>query len=76
MVIIGPIANNTPGLSNAVQLCLICQNVKNGGGSSKLTSTVTGRQKIISTSRKLEYGLATNIDQDRLVDLRCHVTFC
>ena len=76
MVIIGPLSNNTPGPSNAVQLvpnpkplrlelCLICQNVKDSAGSSKLTSTEAGRQKIISTSRKLNDGLVTNIDQNR-----------
>ena len=51
-------SNNTPRPSNVVQLvsnskplklelCLICQNVKNSGGSSKLTSTEAGRQTII-----------------------------
>ena len=81
MVIIGPLSNNTPGPSNAVQLvpnpkplrlelCLICQNVKDSAGSSKLTSTEAGRQKIISTSRKLDDGLVTNIDQNRFVDIR------
>ena len=49
-VIIGPMLNNTSGLSNAVQLvlnpkplklepCLICQNVKDSASSSKITST-------------------------------------
>ena len=84
MVIIRPMSNNTPGPSNAVQLVpnpkplklelfLICQNVKDSPGSSKLTSTEAGRQTIISTSRKLEDGLVTNIDQNRLVDIRYHV---
>ena len=74
--------NNTPELSNAVQLvpnpkslklelCLICQNVKNSADWSKLTSAEAGRQT--STSRKLEVGLVTNIDRDRLVDIRYHV---
>ena len=77
-------SNNTPGPSDAVQLvpnpkplklelCLICQNVKGSAGSSKLTSTEAGRQTIISTSRKFEDGLVTNIDQNRLVDIRYHV---
>ena len=75
MVIIRPMSNNTPGPSNAVQLvsnpkplklelCLIFQKVKDNGGSSKLTSTDARRQTIISTSRKLEDGLVTNIDQN------------
>ena len=75
MVIIGPMSNNAPGPSNVVQLvpnlkplklelCLICQNVKDSGGSSKLTSTEAGKQTIISTSRILEDGLVTNIDQN------------
>ena len=88
MVIIRPMSNNTPGPSNAVQLVpnpkplklelfLICQNVKDSPGSSKLTSTEAGRQTIISTSRKLEDGLVTNIDQNRLVDIRYHVkSYC
>ena len=87
MVIIGPLSNNTPGPSNAVQLvpnpkplrlelCLICQNVKDSAGSSKLTSTEAGRQKIISTSRKLDDGLVTDIDQNRFVDIRYHVKSC
>ena len=78
---------NTPGLSNVaqlvpnlkplkLQLCLICQNVKDSACSSKLTSTETGRQTIISTSRKLEDGLIRNIDQNRLVDRRYHVKSC
>ena len=73
--------NNTPGPYNAVQLVLdpkplklelelICQNVKDSAGSSKLTSSEPGRQTIISTSRKLEDGLVTNIDQNRLVEIR------
>ena len=87
MVIIRPMSNNTPGPSNAVQLVpnpkplklelfLICQNFKDSPGSFKLTSTETGRQTIISTSRKLEDGLVTNIDQNRLVDIRYHVKSC
>ena len=87
MVIIGPMSNNTPGPSNAVQLvpnpkplklelCLICQNVKDSAGSSKLTSTEAGRQTIISTSRKFEDDLVTNIDQNRLVDIRYHIKSC
>ena len=78
MVIIRPMSNNAPGPSNAVQLVpnpkplklelfLICQNFKDSPGSSKLTSTETGRQTIISTSRKLE---------NRLVDIRYHVKSC
>ena len=81
MVMIGPMPNNIPGQSNDVQLvpnpqalklelCLICQNVKNSAGWSKLTSPEAGRQT--STSRKLD-GLVTNIDQNRLVDIRYHV---
>ena len=80
-------SNNTPGSSNAVQLvpnpkplklelCFICQNVKDSAGSSKLTSTKAGRHTIISTSRKLKDGLVTNIDQNRLVNIRYHVKSC
>ena len=87
MVIFGPISNNTPGLSNAVQLfpnpkplklelCLVCQKVKDSTGSSKLTSTEAGRQTIISTSRKLEDGLVTNNDQNRFTYIRYHVKSC
>ena len=87
MVIIRPMSNNTPGPSNAAQLVpnpkplklelfLICQNVKDSPGSSKLTSTEAGRQTIISTSRKLEDSLVTNIDQNRLVDIRYYVKSC
>ena len=76
---------NTPGSSNVVQLLpnpkplmlelsLICQNVKDSAGSSKLTSTEAGRQTIIR--RKLKNGLVTNIDQNRLVDIRYHVKSC
>ena len=80
-------SNNTPGPSDAVQLvpnpkplklelCLICQNVKDSAGSFKLISTDAGRQTIISTSRKLEDGLVTSIDPNRLVDIRYHVKSC
>ena len=54
----------------------ICENVKGSAGSSKRTSTEAGRQTIISTSRKIENGLVTNIDQNRLVDIRYHVKSC
>ena len=79
--------NNTPGLYNAVQLVLdpkplklelglICQNVKDSVDSSKLTSSEPGSKTIISTNRKLEDGLVTNIDQNRLVEIRQHVKSC
>ena len=80
-------SENTRGPSNAVrlvpnpkplklELCLICQNVKDSAGSSKLTNTEAGRKTIISTSRKLEDDLVTNIDQNRIVDIRYHVKSC
>ena len=64
-------SKNAPGPSNAVQLvpnprplklelCLICQNVKNSAVSSKLTIAEAVKQAIISTSRKLEDGLVIN----------------
>ena len=34
---------------------------------------MAGRQTIISTSRNLEDGLVTNIEQNRLADIRYHV---
>ena len=81
------ISNNTPGPTNALQpvpnpkplklwLCLLCQNVKDSAGSSKLTRAEAGRQTIISTSRRFEDGLVTNVDQNRLVDIRYHVKSC
>ena len=87
MVIIGPVSNSTPGLSDAVdlvpnpkplrlELCLICQNVKDSVGSSKVASTEAGRQTVMSTNRKVADGLVTNIDQNRLVDIRYHVKSC
>ena len=71
-------SKNTPGPSNIAQfapnpkplkleLCLICQNVKDSAGSSKL-KTIGARRQTINTSRKLEDGLVTNIEQNRLVD--------
>ena len=79
--------NNAPGPSNALhlvpnpkplnlELWLLCQNVKESAGSSKLTSAVAVRQTILSTSNKFEDGLVTSIDQNRLVDIRYHVTSC
>ena len=65
MVIIGPMSNNTPRPSNAVQLipnprplkvvlCLICQNVKDSTGSSKQTSTEAGRQlSVVAENSKM-----------------------
>ena len=78
-------SNNTGGLCNVVQLVanrkslklelrLICQNVKDSAGSSKIRRTEAVRQTIISTSRKLEDGLVTNIHQNRLVNVRYHVS--
>ena len=66
-------SNNTPGLSGTVQLvpnpntlklelCLICQTVKDSAGSYKLTITEAGRKTIIGTSRKLEDCSVRNID--------------
>ena len=80
-------SENIPGQSNTVQLVpnpqplklellLICQNVEGSSGSSKLTSTGPGRETIISTSRKLEDCLVTNIDQNGLVDIRHHIKSC
>ena len=80
-------SENTPGLSNAVQLvpnlkplklelCLICQNVKDSAGLSKLTSLEACREIIINTSRKLDDDLVTNIDQNTLADIRYHVQSC
>ena len=79
-------SENIPGQSNTVQLVpnpkplklellLICQNVKGSAGSSKLTSREPG-ETIISTSRKLEDCLVTNIDQNGLFDIRHHIKSC
>ena len=75
---------NKPGLSNTPQLVpnwkslklelyLIFQNVKDSAGLFKLTSAEAGKQTIINTSRKRENVLITNIDQNRLVDIKYHV---
>ena len=80
-------SENTLGLSNAVQLvpnskplklelCLICQNVKDSAGLSKLTSLEACRETMINTSRKLDDDLVTNIDQNTLADIRYHVQSC
>ena len=42
----------------------------------QVISTEAGRQTIISSSRKLEDCLVTNIDLNRLVDIRHHVKSC
>ena len=74
-------SKNTPGPSNIVQfvtnpkplkleLCLICQNVKDSAGSSKPKTIGARRQTTINTSRKLEDGLVTNIEQNKLVDIK------
>ena len=79
-------SENIPGQSNTVQLVpnpqplklellLICRNVEGSSGSSKLTSREPG-ETIISTSRKLEDCLVTNIDQNGLVDIRHHIKSC
>ena len=53
-----------------LELCLICQNVKDSAGSSKPKTIGARRQTTINTSRKLEDGLVTNIEQNRLVDIK------
>ena len=47
-----------------LDLCVICQHVKDTKGSAKLTSTNDGQQTIINTSEKLQDGLVTRIDQN------------
>ena len=83
-------SNESPGPSNAVQLalksrksrsidlrrCIICKNVKDIKGSTKLTSTEDGRLVILKTSKKLKDGLVGDLDPDQLRNIKYHVKTC
>ena len=55
--------------------CIFVQTVKkpNLWGKTAVDESASIKAWIISTSRKLEDGLITNTDQNRLVDIRYHV---
>ena len=68
-------SNNSPGPSNSVQLlpkpralnlqlCILCQHVKDSKGSTKLTSTADGRRVIFDTTEILQNGLLANVDEN------------
>ena len=60
-----------------LDLCIICQHIKDNKGSDKLTSTNDGRQVIIKTSEKLQDGLVVRIDSPNEYDsIKYHVKTC
>ena len=83
-------SESTPGPSSSVQLvqkptnskpkklelCLICQRVKDSKGCAKLTSTDDGRKVIIDTSEKLDDGLVANIKPIEQGRIQYHVKTC
>ena len=80
-------SNNSPGPSNSVQLlpkpralnlqlCILCQHVKDSKGSTKLTSTADGRRVIFDTTEMLQDGLLANVDENDSSCIHYHVKTC
>ena len=77
-----------PGPSNSIglvdktekpkklELCIICQNVKDVKGDTKLTSTAEGREKIIKASSVREGSVLTGLSDDDLAKFSCHLKTC
>ena len=82
-------SNESPGPSSAIQLvpaerklnlnlCIICQKIKDSSGSSKLTSTREGRNVLLKTSQSLNVNdeLMNNLSDHDLEKIQYHVKTC
>ena len=70
-------SDESPGPSSSIQLvpadrtlnlnlCIICQKIKDSSGSSKLTSTSEGRNVLLKTSQSLNDELMNNLSDHDL----------
>ena len=62
--------------SRNLDLCLICQHVKDVKGSSQLSSTEAGRKVVIDASEKLQDGFLNGIDPTKLTEIKYHTKSC
>ena len=82
-------SNESPGPSSSIQLvpaerklnlnlCIICQKIKDSSGSSKLTSTREGRNVLLKTSQSLNVNdeLMNNLSDHDLEKIQYHVKTC
>ena len=80
-------SEETPGSSSSVQnpnqfsrknveLCIICQRIKDKNGSKILTSAEKGRETVIKTSEKLDDVKIAGLEPCDLVNIQYHVDTC
>ena len=80
-------SDKSPGPSSSIQLvpaetklnlnlCIICQKIKDSSGSSKLTSTSEGRNVLLKTSQSLNDELMNNLSDHDLEKIQYHVKTC
>ena len=55
-----------------LNLCIICQKIKDSSGSSKLTSTSEGRNVLLKTSQSLNDELMNNLSDHDLEKIQYH----
>ena len=76
-------SDESPGPSSSTQvvpadrklnlnLCIICQKIKDSSGSSKLTSTSEGRNVLLKTSQSLNDELMNNLSDHDLEKIQYH----
>ena len=56
-----------------INLCLICQKLKDSSGSHKLTSTPDGRSKVVQTSKLLSDEFLHDLDESDFSNIQYHV---
>ena len=79
--------DSSPGLCSSIQLiheknkrdlgrCVICQNIKDTKGDSKLTSTPEGCKKIIDASHVLQDDILLHFTESDFDQIQYHVNTC
>ena len=56
-----------------LDLCIICQKLKDSQGCTKLTSTLDGRNKLIETGELLGDELLAHLSNNELSEIKYHV---
>ena len=80
-------SDEPPGPSSSIQLvhaerklnlnlCIICQKIKNSSGSSKLTRTSEGINVLLKTSQSLIDELMNNLSDHDLEKIQYHIKTC
>ena len=80
-------SDKSPGPSSSIELvpaetklnlnlCIICQKIKDSSGSSKLTSTSEGRNVLLKTFQSLNDELMNNLSDHDLEKTQYHVKTC